>query len=88
MTYSAAQIVCCGRTETEIRRRVDATGQDIRVLRENGLVGSPGQLVERINAFAKIGAERIYLSVLDLADLDHIELIASEVLPFVSSPHG
>ena len=27
------------------------------------------------------GAERLYLQVLDLADLDHLELIAAEVAP-------
>ena len=38
----------------------------------------------RIEAFAAIGAERVYLQVLDLDDLDHVELIAEEVLPRVS----
>jgi hypothetical protein len=37
----------------------------------------------RIAEFAEIGADRVYLQVLDLADLDHLELIASEVLPQV-----
>jgi hypothetical protein len=29
----------------------------------------------------RTGITRIYLQLLDLADLDHIELIASEVMP-------
>jgi hypothetical protein len=40
-------------------------------------------VVEKIGEFAKLGAERIYLQVLDLSDLDHLELIAAEVLPHV-----
>jgi hypothetical protein len=40
--------------------------------------------VKKIGEFAAIGAERIYLQVLDLDDLDHLELIATEVLPAVS----
>ena len=27
------------------------------------------------------GAERIYLQILDLADLDHLDLIAEQVVP-------
>ena len=33
--------------------------------------------------FARAGAERIYLQMLDLTDIDHLELIASQVLPQV-----
>ena len=31
--------------------------------------------------FAEHGAERFYLQVLDLNDLDHLRLVAEEVLP-------
>jgi hypothetical protein len=30
-----------------------------------------------------MGAERMYLQVLDLGDLDHLDLLASEVMPQV-----
>ncbi len=39
--------------------------------------------MDRIGTFAGLGATRMYLQVLDLHDLDHLELIASEVLPQV-----
>jgi hypothetical protein len=32
-------------------------------------------------AFVETGAERFYLQVLDLTDLDHLRLVAEEVLP-------
>jgi hypothetical protein len=35
-------------------------------------------------AFAEIGTQTMYLQVLDLDDLEHIELLAKEVLPRVS----
>jgi len=38
-------------------------------------------VVDRIGKFAAIGATRLYLQVLDLTDLDHLELIASAVAP-------
>ncbi|HEY8482569.1 MAG TPA: LLM class F420-dependent oxidoreductase [Spirillospora sp.] len=78
--FSAAQVVCCGRDEAEVRRRADAIGREVPELRENGLAGTPGELVDKIGRFAELGAERIYLQVLDLHDLDHLELLASEVL--------
>jgi F420-dependent oxidoreductase-like protein len=79
LVYSAAQVVCVGRDDAEVRRRADAIGRDVDELRANGAAGSPAEAVERIGAFAELGVTRMYLQVLDLADLDHLELIASEV---------
>ncbi len=81
LVLSAAQIVCCGRDETEVRRRAEAIGRDPRELRENGLAGTPTELVDKIGRFAEVGASRIYLQVMDLSDLAHLVLVASEVAP-------
>ncbi|GAA0257312.1 LLM class F420-dependent oxidoreductase [Actinomadura nitritigenes] len=80
MVYSAAQVVCCGRDEAEIARRADAIGRRVDELRDNGLAGTPAEVVEKIGRFGELGAERLYLQVLDLSDLEHLELLASEVL--------
>jgi F420-dependent oxidoreductase-like protein len=81
MVFSAAQTVCCGRDDEEIHRRAKATGYPVEGLREIGLCGSPGEIVDRIGQFAEAGATRIHLQFLDMADLDHIALVASEVAP-------
>ncbi|MFF5206942.1 LLM class F420-dependent oxidoreductase [Streptosporangium sp. NPDC000396] len=83
ITLSAAQTVAVGTDDAEIARRAEAAGQDLAVLRESGLAGTPAEVVEKIGRFAELGAERIYLQVMDLSDLDHLELIAAEVLPHV-----
>ena len=83
LVYSAGQTVCCGRDEAELARRADSIGWDLATQRAEGLVGTPDEIVDRIGAFAELGATRIYLQVLDLHDLDHLELIASEVMPQV-----
>jgi F420-dependent oxidoreductase-like protein len=83
MTYSVAQTVCCGKDEAEFRRRAAAIGLEPAQAREHGLGGTPGEVVAKIAEFAEIGAERVYLQVLDLSDLDHLSLIASEVAPHV-----
>src|SRR3984957_11953333 len=81
---SAAQVVCCGRDEAEIERRAARIGRKADELRANGAAGTPDEVVARIEAFAGIGAETVYLQVLDLHDLDHIDLLAREVMPRVS----
>ena len=80
---SAALVLCCGRDDAEVRRRADAIGRQVPELREHGLAGSPAEIVDRIGEFAKAGASRVYLQLLDLADLDHLELVAAEVAPQV-----
>jgi F420-dependent oxidoreductase-like protein len=83
MTFSAAQVLCCGKDEAAFRRRAAATGREPGELREHGLAGTPGELVDKIGEFASAGASRLYLQVLDLADLEHLDLIASDVAPQV-----
>ncbi len=83
MIYSVAQTVCCGKDEAEFRRRAAAIGQEPDTMRETGVAGTPGEVAAKIAEFAEIGAERVYLQVLDLGDLDHLALIASDVAPQV-----
>ncbi|WP_182874292.1 MULTISPECIES: LLM class F420-dependent oxidoreductase [unclassified Microbispora] len=80
---SAAQIACVGRDEAEVARRAAAVGREVGELRVNGLAGTPQEVVDKIGRFAEMGAERLYLQILDLDDLEHLELIATEVLPHV-----
>jgi F420-dependent oxidoreductase-like protein len=83
MIYSAAQTVCCGRTQAELDRRAAAIGRKADELASSGIAGLPDEVAKKIRKFAEIGAEHVYLQVLDLHDLDHLELIATEVLPQV-----
>jgi F420-dependent oxidoreductase-like protein len=83
MIFSTAQVVCCGKDEAELARRAAAIGRELPELRKNGLAGSPSEIVDQLGAFAEAGATTAYLQVLDLADLDHLDLLGSEVLPQV-----
>lgn len=83
LVYSAAQVVCCGKDEATVARRADAIGRDVAELRANGLAGSPAEIADKLGTFAEAGAQRLYLQVLDLDDLDHLSDIASDVLPQV-----
>jgi F420-dependent oxidoreductase-like protein len=81
MTYSAAFVLCAGRDDAELTRRAAAIGRDVDEMRSNSpVVGSPGQIVDRLGHFASAGVQRVYLQLLDLADLDHLELFAAKVM--------
>ena len=88
MTFSVAQVVCCGKDDASFRRRAAAIGREPDELREHGLAGSPAEIAAKIAEYAEIGAERTYLQVLDLSDLDHLELIAAQVAPQCLSAGG
>ncbi|GLW70778.1 LLM class F420-dependent oxidoreductase [Kitasatospora phosalacinea] len=79
LVYSAALTLCAGRDAAEVARRAAAIGRGERELRESGLAGTPSELLERLERYRAAGASRVYLQVLDLSDLDHLEVVAREV---------
>lgn len=81
ITYSSAFVVAAGATEAEFTARAAAIGREPAELREHGLAGGAQEVIDRIGALQADGVERLYLQVLDLHDLDHLEFIASEVVP-------
>jgi alkanesulfonate monooxygenase SsuD/methylene tetrahydromethanopterin reductase-like flavin-dependent oxidoreductase (luciferase family) len=81
LVYSSALVVCVGRDDAELARRAAAIGRDVDDLRAHGVAGTPAEAVETLGRYAEAGASRVYLQVLDLADLDHLDLIAAEVAP-------
>ena len=57
-------------------------GRDAADMRVNGLAGTVAEVVDRLGQWReKTGITRIYLQLLDLADLDQVDLIAAEVAP-------
>jgi alkanesulfonate monooxygenase len=82
-----------GRTDDEWRDRVerarrldrdagpfDAYLEDLRV---DCIVGTVEQAIDTMNAYAEAGVERFVLNDPLFDDLDHIELLANEVMPKV-----
>jgi F420-dependent oxidoreductase-like protein len=83
LTWSNALVLCVGADEAEVQRRAAAIGREPEELRANGLAGTPAEVVDKIGRYAELGAQRVYLQVLDLGDLDHLRLVAAEVMPQV-----
>ncbi|MER5465000.1 MULTISPECIES: LLM class F420-dependent oxidoreductase [unclassified Streptomyces] len=81
LVYSNALVVCVGKDDAEVARRAAVIGREVDELKANGLAGSPAEVVDKLGRYGAIGASRIYLQVLDLDDLEHLELISSQVQP-------
>ncbi|ABM11468.1 luciferase family protein [Mycolicibacterium vanbaalenii PYR-1] len=82
LIYSAAFVLCVGRDETEIARRAAAIGREVDELRSNSpVVGTPGEVVDKLRPFLEAGVQRIYLQLLDMSDLDHVQFFAEQVIP-------
>lgn len=83
LVYSNALTLCVGRDEAELARRAEAIERDVDDLRANALGGTVQEVVDKIGRYAALGAQRIYLQTMDLADLEHLHLVAEEVMPHV-----
>lgn len=79
LVWSIALVACVGADDAEVRRRAGAIGREPDELRANGVAGTPTEAAATIAAWREAGAERVYLQILDLGDLDHLELIAEQV---------
>lgn len=84
IVLSAALVLCCGRDEAEVERRAAAIGRQPEELRANGAAGTVAEVVSKLRKYRDAGADRMYLQVLDLHDLDHLRLVAEEVAPQLS----
>jgi F420-dependent oxidoreductase-like protein len=81
LIYSHAVTVCCASDPSELARRAERIGRGLDDLRSWGAAGTPDEVVARLEEYRRAGATRSYLQVIDLDDLDHVALIAAEVMP-------
>jgi F420-dependent oxidoreductase-like protein len=76
ITYTSAQVLCLGADEAEVARRAKAIGREPDELRKNGVAGTPVEVRETLERWQEAGAEKVYLQVLDLSDLEHLDAVA------------
>lgn len=85
LTYSAAFVLCAGRDDAAIAKRAAAINREVDELRSNSpLVGTPAEIVDKLGPFIEAGVQRVYLQLLDMADLDQVEFFAGEVISQLS----
>ncbi|NMO53305.1 LLM class F420-dependent oxidoreductase [Actinoplanes sp. TBRC 11911] len=85
LLLSAGIVVAVGRNDREIAQRAAPLHVSSALPPEDPVEGSPAALVQRIGEMAEIGAGRVHLRVTDMTDLGHLDVIASDVLPQLTS---
>ncbi len=78
---SVPRTIAVGATEQEAARRAEASFTDLTALRANGIAGTVDEAVDRISELEQLGIDRLYLQVVDLRDLDHLDFVAREIVP-------
>jgi F420-dependent oxidoreductase-like protein len=74
--------VLAGATEADVARRAANTGVDLERFRAGfNLCGSAAEIADRVGRLQELGAERIYLQMIDMTDLDHLAYLGEELLP-------
>jgi len=81
VVYSAAQSLLIGRDEADLAGKMEQTGLQRSGERAAGLVGTPGEVADKIGRLGELGASRVYLQLQDLSDLDQLGLVAEQVVP-------
>ncbi|WP_217700729.1 LLM class F420-dependent oxidoreductase [Krasilnikoviella flava] len=79
IVQSVALVLAVGKDEAEFARRAAAIGREPAELREHGVAGTVSEAVDLLGSLRDRGVRRVYLQVLDLHDLDHLDLVAREV---------
>ena len=83
LKYTCAQTIVCGVDNAEVARRAKNIGREVAELTESGLCGTPDQVIAKIKQWGAAGSETVYLQILDIDDLEHLDLIAKQVLPHI-----
>jgi len=81
ITMSVAHVLCAAADEAGVNRRAQAIGRDPEQMRRDGFGGTANEVVDRLGELRDKGINRVYLQVLDLHDLDHLEFVATKIAP-------
>jgi alkanesulfonate monooxygenase len=80
LVFSSAMVMCLGETEADAERRASNIGRDLAQMREDSAAGTVEEVRDRLGRYAELGISRVYLQVLDLADLDHLAYAGDQLL--------
>lgn len=84
LSLSLAMSTFAGAGDAEIERRAARAGRSLGQVRDGiNIVGGPDEIAERMARYAELGIDRVYLQLLDLQDVDHVEYLGTEVLPLL-----
>ena len=80
LKQTIALVGLIGEDDADFRRRAAIIGRQPDELRRTSIAGTPDEARERLAALEAQGIETVYLQQWHLQDLEHLELIAAELL--------
>ncbi|GAA1997735.1 LLM class F420-dependent oxidoreductase [Microbacterium pumilum] len=84
LSLSLAMSTFAGADDAEVERRAARAGRTLEQVRDGvNIAGGPDEIAERMSRYASLGIDRVYLQLLDLQDVDHVEYLGTEVLPLL-----
>lgn len=85
MTWSMSLVMCCAATEAEFVKRAQRINRNPVELRNSAAAGTFPEVVEKLQEWADVGVDRVYLQMLDLSDLHQLTEVAISVGPHLPS---
>ena len=73
--------VCVGIDEADVARRQRILGPPVGAIPDQGMSGSPAYVAERLAEWIDAGADRIYIHLLDVDDVEHVRLLGEQIAP-------
>ncbi|MFG6475318.1 LLM class F420-dependent oxidoreductase [Microbacterium sp. P06] len=85
LKLSVAVPTLAGATESDLGRRAEKVGRSLDDFRATAgnVAGGRDEIVAKVERLRELGAQRVYLQLLDIRDLDQVEFLGTEVLPFL-----
>jgi F420-dependent oxidoreductase-like protein len=83
LKLSVAVPVLAAASEADLERRATNIGRSLEDFRATAgnVAGGRDEIVAKVERLRALGAERVYLQLLDLRDLEQVEFLGTEVLP-------
>lgn len=82
LKLSVALPTLAGASEADLARRAANIGRPVDDLRgDTNIVGGRDEITAKVERLVALGADRVYLQLLDLQDVDHVTYLGEEVLP-------
>lgn len=71
-----------GASDSELERRAANIGRTLDEVRgDTNIVGGRDEIVDKVERLVALGADRVYLQLLDLQDVGHVAYLGEDVLP-------
>ncbi|MCW3493516.1 LLM class F420-dependent oxidoreductase [Microbacterium sp. SSM24] len=82
LKLSVALTTLAGANDAELARRAANLGDTVDDMRDGvNIVGGRDEIADKAERLAALGADRIYLQLLDLQDVEQVDYLGSDVLP-------